>query len=412
MWIEESAVGKRKRRFKSDLKFWIVSSQNVKFGSWHRLSRAMRLARSWRCSRPRQSDDLSFFLGVQSCYCRSTHRQHGSKPSRAGLMRCIMNSGVTGDVMMVDKKMKYGLAHRIVDLAMRDLKNEADGNLAMGESDVLKFLDLLPEETGIASIVTSLRGNRSDELKTTLCVLLDHHLNLSKEYEALALRIAEGGDGTQNSEPREPSAKKGVTELLLELPFPFKLVGVMLKHRWITVLDVLLIIPVSLVLGVVFHESLLGLVGVETSGSSQTGSPSLKEIVLDEDRKLQWQWAGENWIGDLEFSEVNGVVEATLAMDKVLKKRGEKEIRLKKMRTTSAGIVQFLDGRILIENLGLENWDYEDWTEESRTGPHYSTITIFLEPTVGFYGDVTYLHLSDNKKYYGHIALNSKSWIP
>lgn len=208
-----------------------------------------------------------------------------------------------------------------------------------------------------------------------------------------------------------PEPKKSWPALLKEFPFPLKLIGVLMECGFVPATkEAVLLACLSFITGAVIAYPAVA--KVTAMIRPEPLDTAAKAAILGGNGRMQWQWAGENWVGEVKLQkDSGGRIAARVDVDKVLKTPDGRFMRLPKMRTITPGSAAFVDGRLEISNVTLDNWEYKTWEPTSKYDHHQSRVSMSLDPTFGMYGQITYTRLDTGIESEGNIALNSRRWV-
>jgi hypothetical protein len=130
-----------------------------------------------------------------------------------------------------------------------------------------------------------------------------------------------------------------------------------------------------------------------------TNPPTIEEMILKDGGKFEWQWAGQNWIGNLEFKRgSNNEITAWLDLNKYLGTEAVSDV----MRTSQPGQVKLSNGYIEISDLRVKMSEFElvpigadgksiEGISKKTTSIKVLSITN-LRPVVAFAGVINYQH--------------------
>ena len=147
----------------------------------------------------------------------------------------------------------------------------------------------------------------------------------------------------------------------------------------------------------------IALAATNTMLPRTTKPPSIEEMLLQDNGRFEWQWAGQNWIGNVEFQRgSNNEITASLDVNKVIGTRGVVDV----MRTSQPGKVKLSDGYIDISDLTVSKNDFDlvpidsrssiEGTSKLATSSKILSITN-LRPVVAFAGAIKYQHREDER---------------
>jgi len=216
----------------------------------------------------------------------------------------------------------------------------------------------------------------------------------------------------------------GIQRSMKDAPFPAKITWDIIKYvlRMTIVQQIFLFLVLAIIAGLsayllyytVPDSTLERFARQQITVSDKT----LKKFILGDDKKFQWQWAGENWIGVFEFSEDNKSIRVELTAHYYMKKDisgkdvGVKSDYLIKFKTKSKGIVSFDNGAILINDLLLEEYEYTGWVGDKKklqkSIKELTMTNIRLLPSITLHGRADYIR-SDGKGN-GGMLLTDEIW--
>jgi len=126
--------------------------------------------------------------------------------------------------------------------------------------------------------------------------------------------------------------------------------------------------------------------------------PTIEQMALQDDGKFEWQWAGQNWIGNARFGrDSNNEITLSLDVNKVLGTEAVADV----MRTSQPGKVKISNGSMDITDVkvimnGFElvpigSDRYMEGVSKKNTSTKIISITN-LRPVIAFAGSINYQH--------------------